>query len=143
MNSALMMSEHPGDQRWAFHVAQTPLAELRHFGPEFVRYEIDALVDGNPMVFSDDPSVGTPALEGSGSALVLYVQGIDIDITTGEPDPDRDPYNWRKYVGDFGLSQGEPGLNSDATLGFKFLLLRDSSVSTDVVVQELRVIYQS
>ncbi len=113
------------------------------FAPVYLRYEIDALVDGNPMKFSDDPAVGTPALENSGSALVFFVQGIDIDLTTGEPDPDRDPYQWRRYVGDFGLSQNQPGLNSDATLGFQFILLRDSTVSTDVVVQELRVIYQS
>lgn len=35
--SALMMAEHPGDGRWAFHLSATPLAEISEFGPDFVR----------------------------------------------------------------------------------------------------------
>ena len=35
--SALMMAEHPGDGRWAFHVSQTPLADIEGFGADFVR----------------------------------------------------------------------------------------------------------
>lgn len=35
--SALMMAEHPGDGRWAFHVSATPLAELPGFGPDYLR----------------------------------------------------------------------------------------------------------
>lgn len=35
--SALMMAEHPGDRRWHFHVASTPLADLPGFNAGFVR----------------------------------------------------------------------------------------------------------
>jgi ATP-dependent helicase/nuclease subunit A len=35
--SALMMAEHPGDGRWAFHVSATPLAKLPGFGPAMIR----------------------------------------------------------------------------------------------------------
>ncbi len=35
--SALMMSEHPGDGRWKFHVQSTALGQLPGFGGDFVR----------------------------------------------------------------------------------------------------------
>ncbi|MFK8112642.1 MAG: UvrD-helicase domain-containing protein [Rubripirellula sp.] len=35
--SALMMAEHPGDGRWAFHLSATPLAKLPGFGADMVR----------------------------------------------------------------------------------------------------------
>jgi ATP-dependent exoDNAse (exonuclease V) beta subunit len=35
--SALMMAEHPGDGRWAFHVSASPLGGLPGFGPDMVR----------------------------------------------------------------------------------------------------------
>ncbi|TWU55625.1 UvrD-helicase domain-containing protein [Rubripirellula reticaptiva] len=35
--SALMMAEHPGDGRWAFHVSSTPMAAIPGFGSDFVR----------------------------------------------------------------------------------------------------------
>jgi ATP-dependent helicase/nuclease subunit A len=35
--SALMMAEHPGDGRWAFHVAATPLSSVADFGADMVR----------------------------------------------------------------------------------------------------------
>ena len=39
--SALMMSEHPGDKRWAFHVAGSPLAQINGIGPSWIRQSID------------------------------------------------------------------------------------------------------
>ncbi len=35
--SCLMMAEHPGDGRWAFHISQTPIADVPGFGPDLVR----------------------------------------------------------------------------------------------------------
>ena len=35
--SALMMAEHPGDGRWAFHLSASPLARIEGFGPDMVR----------------------------------------------------------------------------------------------------------
>ena len=35
--SALMMAEHHGDRRWAFHVSATPLGEIPGFGASWVR----------------------------------------------------------------------------------------------------------
>ncbi|MBK8976516.1 MAG: hypothetical protein IPM29_11415 [Planctomycetes bacterium] len=113
------------------------------FPPTFKRYEIDATVGTTSMVFSDDPSVGTAALPNSGSALVFYIQGVDIDAVTGQPAANAVPGPWRNYVGDFGIGGGNPGLNSDATLGFRWVLLLDTSVSTNVVVHEVRIVYES
>ncbi|QDT02858.1 Putative ATP-dependent DNA helicase YjcD [Rubripirellula lacrimiformis] len=39
--SALMMAEHPGDGRWAFHISATPLAKVPGFGADFVRAMCD------------------------------------------------------------------------------------------------------
>jgi ATP-dependent exoDNAse (exonuclease V) beta subunit len=35
--SALMLAEHPGDGRWAFHLSETPLVKIPGFGPDYVR----------------------------------------------------------------------------------------------------------
>lgn len=109
------------------------------FSPTFSRYVIEADVNGTPMTFSDDPNVGTPAIEGE--ALRFYVQGTDIDILSGQPPVGSTPLPWRRFVG-VSLT-GEPTLNSDAPLGFRFALIRDSSVSADVVVRSVRIEFQS
>ena len=41
--SALMMAEHPGDKRWAFHVAGSPLSCIEGIGPSWVRQKVDDL----------------------------------------------------------------------------------------------------
>jgi ATP-dependent exoDNAse (exonuclease V) beta subunit len=35
--SALMMAEHPGDGRWAFHLSASPFRSIDDFGPDMVR----------------------------------------------------------------------------------------------------------
>lgn len=39
--SSLMMAEHPGDGRWAFHCQSTPLAGIPGFGPDWVRRRVE------------------------------------------------------------------------------------------------------
>ncbi len=39
--SALMMSEHPGDGRWAFHLSASPLSRVAEFGPDLVRADVE------------------------------------------------------------------------------------------------------
>src|SRR5690606_23716144 len=42
--SALMMAEHPGDRRWWFHVAHSPLADWLQTGPDDETYQAAARV---------------------------------------------------------------------------------------------------
>ncbi len=39
--SALMMAEHPGDGRWAFHLSAGPLSQIEGFGPDLVRAMVE------------------------------------------------------------------------------------------------------
>ena len=39
--SALMMAEHPGDGRWAFHLSASPLRSINGFGPDMVRSMVE------------------------------------------------------------------------------------------------------
>lgn len=39
--SALMMAEHPGDGRWAFHLSDSPLADIEKIGPNLIRSMVE------------------------------------------------------------------------------------------------------
>ena len=108
------------------------------FGPEFVRYEIRARINGQPVVFSDDPSVGAAARPGSGP-LEVWWQGVRMDLQTGLVDPiDLLNRPWRPSVG-FG-----PGsLAVDGRNAFRFQLILDRATISDVVIDSVKVIYQS
>ncbi|MCC6781889.1 MAG: Ig-like domain-containing protein [Planctomycetes bacterium] len=108
------------------------------FPPSFVRYVIRAEVDGVPRVFSDDPAVGTPARLGL-APLVIKVQGADVNLA-GELLPSATPGPWQNQVGSF--DAGEGSLNADSTVGYRWILLLDRTVSTNVVVRELRIDYR-
>jgi hypothetical protein len=107
------------------------------FGPEYVRYEIHAVVDGLPVVFSDDPAVATGGEAAGPSSLVnAFFQAATIDLATQEPIV---ILPWRSRV----LSSGsEPGLSSDGLNGFRFLILvrqRTATITLDKVVVVYRV----
>ena len=107
------------------------------FGPEFVRYEIRARINGQPVVFSDDPSVGAPARPGFGP-LEVWWQGVRLDLETGAIDQvDLLTRQWRPSVG-FG-----PGsLALDNRNAFRFQLILDRTSVTDVVIESVKVIYR-
>jgi hypothetical protein len=112
--------------------------------PRFRRYEIDALVDGVPMLFSDDPEVpnSMPALAGQ-SPLQFFVQSIETDPVSGNPLPGAQPGPWRRYVGSFGATTGEGSLVDDGGNGFRFMMFIDRAFAQNVVVQELRVSFRT
>jgi hypothetical protein len=112
--------------------------------PRFRRYEIDAIVDGVPMLFSDDPEVpnSMPALSGQ-SPLQFFVQSIETDPVTGAPVPGAQPGPWRRYVGSFGATTGEGSLVDDGGNGFRFMMFVDRAFAQNVVVQELRIAFRT
>ncbi|MBI5852246.1 MAG: hypothetical protein HZB39_14625 [Planctomycetes bacterium] len=108
------------------------------FPPSFVRYVIRADVDGVQRTFSDDPAVGLPAALGT-APLVFKVQGADVNLA-GELLPNATPALWRNQVGPFDALQGS--LFSDSTIGFRWLLLIDRTMTTNVIVREVRIDYR-
>jgi hypothetical protein len=112
---------------------------LEQFPPTFLRYEITASVDGVNTVFSDDPAVGMPALEGT-APLIFFIQGIETNPVTGLPEDGAEPSAWRRYVGPF---SNEGGLFQDGKNGFRWTLIQDRTISTDVIVQSVKIIYEA
>lgn len=106
------------------------------FPPQWLRYEIEAEIDGRKVLFSDDPKRGPLATDGQ--PIRFYIQGAKVD-SNGQPDS-KSIKPWRQAVG----SQG-PGrsLNQDAATGFRFLLLYDKSKARSILVKSVTVVFRS
>ncbi|MCR9245094.1 MAG: hypothetical protein NXI31_08675 [bacterium] len=98
--------------------------------PRYLRYEIEATVDGNPVTFSDDPAVSTVRAD-VGSAVQLWVQG-------SSPSQPGAEFPWRSSVRS---SPGVIGLDTDAPPAFRFRLVADYSLGTAIRVARVRMIY--
>ena len=112
-------------------------------GPEFLRYEIEAEVDGVPMVFSDDPS--TPANNAgpatfANSPINATWQAADLDPVTLEP-PFGADRPFRQFVGR-GLNPSTLTLADDALNGFRFNIALNRSLGQTVVLKSVKVFYQ-
>jgi len=108
------------------------------FGPEFARYELEATVDGVPMVFSDDPAVSTMAAT-QGAPVRVQFQAANLDIVTGEV-LNPVPRPWRNAVRSAG---GQAGIASDGLNGYRFMLFVDRNLATNVTVEKLTVVYRN
>jgi hypothetical protein len=109
------------------------------FRPEFLRYEIEALVDGKPVTFSDDPRA-RPLAGGAGPLLRFTVQGATLTIgTNGKfvPKSGTTVTPWLPYVGPF----SNPSLFSSGKNGYRFELTIDHSLGKAVVVKKIAVFW--
>ena len=112
------------------------------FPPQFVKYDLDILVDGERRRFTDE-SLATAAQ--LGSPVRIYFQGASVD-TAGEPiESSLTP--WVPFVSRVGEAIGEPGLGS-ADLGrtaYRFQIVLDRSAAPGAVVEieELTVAFDS
>ena len=102
-------------------------------GPVYLRYEIHATVDNLPVVFSDDPAHGTPAQ--SGAALQALFQAARIDLGSGEVLEVRP---WRTGVRSVG---SQVGIASDALNGFRWMLFQDRTVSNNVTIDKVVIVF--
>jgi hypothetical protein len=114
------------------------------FGPDYARYVIEATVDGVPMVFSDDPTVSTMPAQ-SPQPIRAFFQNANLDLLTGLPAPllgQTEPTirPWRTAVRSSGP---EIGIASDGLNGFRFALILDRAIATNVTVQRVRVVYRT
>jgi hypothetical protein len=102
----------------------------RLFPPEYIRYEIEAVVGGVPRVFSDDAAIGEqPRL--SVTPVVFYLQTAQVN-TKLEPEPGT-VSRWLTTMDEMNLERGN---------GFRFVLLLDRSIlgpATSLEVKKLTV----
>ncbi|MHC4852240.1 MAG: Kelch repeat-containing protein [Planctomycetota bacterium] len=108
--------------------------------PNYVRYEIRAKVDGNPVVYSDDNKVGGRAARGS-TPIIFFVQGAQVkkNTTTEAIEPIANTIKpWRAYVGPFVAGSNLDGDNAN---GFRFTLILDRSFGKTVEVQRVTIFY--
>ncbi|MEO6594057.1 MAG: hypothetical protein ABIP94_04825, partial [Planctomycetota bacterium] len=103
-------------------------------GPEYVRYEIHAVVDGVPMVFSDDPAVANLPAQ-SGAPLRALFQGAQLDLTSAQV---LEVGPWRPAARS---TAAETGIASDGLNGYRFMLLVDRSVAQTVLVDKVVVVW--
>jgi hypothetical protein len=105
------------------------------FGPQYVRYEIHALVDGVPTVFTDDPALpGVPALPGA-PVRALW-QSATLDLVTGDPLLVRP---WRTAVRS---TATQPGIASDGLNGFRFMIMVDRALAQTITIDSVTVLYR-
>jgi hypothetical protein len=102
----------------------------------YVRYEIYARIQGQAVLFSDDPAVGIPARLGFGP-IEAWWQGVRVDPVTGVVDPTDTPGPWRRAVG-----VGVDTLSVDARNGFRMQLVLDRSNIADVQIDRVRVVFR-
>ncbi|MFO1078280.1 MAG: hypothetical protein U1E73_11220 [Planctomycetota bacterium] len=104
-------------------------------GPRYLRYEIAAVVDGVPMLFSDDPAVSTlPAT--TGMPLRAWFQAARL----GANGQVLETRAWRTAV----RSQvGVAGIDGDGLGAFRFRIAQDRTLATTVVVQRVSVVFDA
>src|SRR5690606_2916460 len=105
-------------------------------GPQYARYEITALVDGQLTLFSDDPMVST-MVAGPGAPLRAVFQAGAVDLQTGVVS---DIKPWRSSVRS---TANQGGIASDHQNAFRFRLIVDRMFAQTVVVQRVEVIYRN
>src|SRR5690606_15250679 len=58
------------------------------FPPRYLRYEVRATINGQPILFSDDPAISPNMADASNPDLHFQVQGARVSALTGIADPE-------------------------------------------------------
>ncbi len=106
--------------------------------PRWVGYEVEAIVDSQRIVYSDDPTRGsgtraTPMVQ----AVGFVVQGTRDD--NGTPLPPTAP--WREFVGPFGGAAGN--LNQDSATAVRFQLILNYDRATTIEIKRVSIFYEN
>jgi hypothetical protein len=101
----------------------------------YVRYEVHAIVDGVPIVFSDDPVVSTMAAT-VGAPVRAMFQAADLEPVTGAV---LSSGPWRAAVRN---APGQIGIASDMGNGFRFWLAFDRTLASTVSIDRVVVAYR-
>ncbi len=109
--------------------------------PTFVRYVIEATVDGNPAVFSDDPNFPGATVPARGvTPLFFRIQGALVErLNGGIVSPLGNIPPWRTQVGSF--DPAFSSLNDDKPTGYRFQIFLDRSLGQTVTIDKVTVNY--
>lgn len=107
------------------------------FAPLWRHYRLTVRVAGVPIVYSDDPQNFNPA-DSDTLPIQIFFQGADVNPTNGTINGEPGP--WRSYMNG---SNGRPSVNLDDASGFRFMLMFNRSVESDVVVEDLEVFFEA
>jgi hypothetical protein len=119
------------------------------FPPDFVRYEIEAVVDGVPVLYSDDPNTSDPAFvglaHGPTSPIQFTIQGAQLEYDATQklvPKPNTAISAFRKYVGSAPANSGAKALSGDGATGYRFELALDRSLGKSVEISAITVFWK-
>lgn len=102
------------------------------FTPRYLRYEIDASINGSDVIFSDDPTRGTFA--GAGEPIEILFQACDLDPRTKTP--------IRRSISDWQSGTIAP-LTSLGGNAFRVLLRFDKRGDRRIEVREMRFYFET
>ncbi len=108
--------------------------------PTFLRYEVDATIDGQQLLFSDDPNVSNLVADDPSGPLRVLFQAGRVDRTTRVADPGTlGP--WRSHVG---TRPGSPeALDVDRGNGLRFALIFNRSAASEIAVTRVSVFFST
>ena len=113
------------------------------FAPQFLRYELQVMENGNPVLYSDDPAwkpgLNMGLANGPGLPVQFYVQGGEV-ASSGAVNPGTTG-PWRIQV----AQKPGPGndLTDDNATGYRFQLIYDRSVTQNVEVTKVTVFFRT
>ena len=106
------------------------------FGPEYARYEVHAVVDGVPVVFSDDPAVSTQQAAVGAPVRALF-QSARISLSTNEV---LEIGPWRTSVRS---TPNQTGIASDAFNGYRFMLQADRAFGANITIDKVIIVIRT
>jgi hypothetical protein len=119
------------------------------FPPDFVRYEIEAVIDGVNVLYSDNPNHSDPTFgglaHGPASPVQFTVQGARLEYDATQklvPKPNTAISPFRKYVGQAPANSGDKALSDDGATGYRFELALDRSLGKSVEIKAITVFWK-
>ena len=124
-----------GDQRTGCRSRWRASRQL--FAPLWNHYRLTCRVNGVQVVYSDDPANFNPA-DSDTLPVRIWFQGAKVNATNGTIEGEPGP--WRDYINS---QNGRSSINSDDATGFRFMLMFNRDVETDVVVEDLELEFEA
>lgn len=98
--------------------------------PRLLYYEVNTVIDGVPVVFTDDPARLNLA-NVPGAPVFIKLQGAELDLVNLVPDGLIGP--WVNTASELGFMQ---------PTGFRFLMILDTTTASSIVVESFRLVYE-
>ena len=125
-----------GDLRTGFQSKWRSTRQI--FPPRMLYYRVTAIVNGQQVVYTDDPAAFNPAGRDT-LPIRIYFQGGRVNPATnaleGNPGP------WRNYVAE-SAPIGQT-ISEDRATGFRFMIMFNRDVETDVVIDDVTVVIEA